>query len=336
MKYQNALLEKIYDYDNLLNAYYTARRGKRFREDVLKYSQKYEENLIILQNELIWKSYKTGTYNHFYVYDPKFRHIMSLPFRDRVFQHALHNILEPVFDRQFIYDSYACRTGKGTHTALNRCRYFMKKPKNRYCLKIDIRKYFDSIDHLILKQIIKKTVGDDTIWLIDDIIDSNDDIVGIPIGNLTSQLFANIYLNELDQYIKHEIKARYYIRYMDDMLIFGDKGWLNSILIDIKHYVNLHLKITSNDKTGICPIDSGVEFLGYINHRTYRKIKSQKRKRLMRYICKLNREYESGNIDNIKYQQSIQSIVSHLDQGSDYGFKYRLLKMSFNLAENVI
>jgi len=330
MKYCKDLLAKIYDYDNLLNAYYKACRGKRFRDDVLLFSHNYEEKLIELQNELIWRTYRTGYYNHFYIYDPKLRHIMSLPFYDRVLQHALHNIIEPIFDRQFIYDSYACRTGKGTHAALNRCRYFIRKPQNRYCLKIDIKKYFDSIDHAILKRIIRKTIGNDTIWLIDDIIDSNDAEIGIPIGNLTSQLFANIYLNELDQYVKHELKMRCYIRYMDDMLIFDDdKTKLKSILTDIKYYINTHLNINVNNKTGILPIDSGVEFLGYMNYRTHRRIKSQKRKRLLRYIRKLDNEYRSGDIDFENYKQRIQSIIGHLSRGSNYELIDRVKKYVF-------
>lgn len=324
MKYQNNLLEKIYNYDNLLDAYYRARRGKRYREDVLRYSQDYEKNIIILQNELIYKSYKTGHYNHFYVHDPKTRYIMSLPFRDRVLQHALHNIIEPIFDRQFIYDSYACRKGKGAIAALNRCRYFIRKP-HRYCLKIDIRKYFDSIDHFILKNIIKRTIGDDIIWLIDDIIDSNREDVGIPIGNLTSQLFANIYLNELDQFAKHELKTRYYIRYMDDILIFGDKNDLKAYLIDINYYLENYLKLKVNNKTGISVIDHGIEFLGYINYRTHRKIKSQKKKRLMRYIRKLNMLYKGGDITYNKYKQSIQSVIGYLDNGNNYGIKMAII-----------
>jgi len=325
MKYHSNLLEKIYNYDNLLDAYYRARRGKRYREDVLKYSQNYEENIIILQNELIYRSYKTGPYNHFYVHDPKTRHIMSLSFRDRVLQHALHNIIEPIFDRQFIYDSYACRKGKGTLAALNRCRYFIRKP-HRYCLKIDIKKYFDSIDHLILKNIIRKTIGDDIIWLIDDIIDSNGADVGIPIGNLTSQLFANIYLNELDQFAKHKLKIRYYIRYMDDILIFDDKDNLKAYLIDINHYLERHLKLKVNNKTGISIIDQGIEFLGYINYRTHRRIRYQKKKRLMRYIRKISMLYRNGEIAHDKYYQSIQSVVGYLDAGSNYSVKMAVLK----------
>lgn len=234
-KFRN-IYEKIYDFENLYQAYLEARKCKRYRQDVLQFSANLEENLIQIQNELIYKTYKVGRYREFFVYDPKKRLIMALPFKDRVVQWAIYRQLNPILDKQYIYDSYGCRIGKGTHKAADRLQYWLRqvyrKPEKYYYLKLDISKYFYRVDHQVLMEIIKKKFDDpDLIWLMDKIINSEDTKfglplnidpdkctiedrladVGMPIGNLTSQMFANLYLNELDQHVKHELKLHYYI-----------------------------------------------------------------------------------------------------------------------------
>lgn len=176
------MFEKIYDYQNLYIAYLNARKQKRYRYEVLKFSYELEENLIQIQNELIWKTYQPGPYRPFIVYEPKKRQIVALPFKDRVVQHALNNIIEPIFDRVMIYDSYACRKGKGTHKAAKRLAYFLGKPEMHYYLKGDVHSYFVSINHIVLKELIQKRIEDlDTLWLINTIIDHSHN-TGLPNG----------------------------------------------------------------------------------------------------------------------------------------------------------
>lgn len=238
------LFPKIYDFENLLEAYKAAIKSKRYRPDVMEYADKLEENLFDLQNNLIWGLYEVGHYHMFYVYEPKKRLIMSLQFKDRVAQHAIYRQLNPLIEKQYIKDSYACRVGYGTHAAIDRLQGWMRqterKPEKYYYLKLDVSKYFYRIDHEILKNILARQIKDKQLLdLLAKIIDCEDtrfglpmgaDIgdvafdemlfgVGLPIGNLTSQMFANLYLNELDQYCKHKLRIHYYIRYMDDVII---------------------------------------------------------------------------------------------------------------------
>lgn len=245
MKKIKGIFPKIYDFENLFCAYKAAIKCKRYRQDVMEYTDRLEDNLIILQNELIWGQYSVGTYNIFYVYEPKKRLIMSLLFKDRVAQHAIYRQINPLFEKKFIFDSYACRVGKGTHKAIDRLQYWLKqtdrKPKKYYYLKLDVSKYFYRIDHGILKKILAKMIDDPPLLdLMAKIIDCEDtkfglplgadigdvafdrmlDDVGLPIGNLTSQMFANLYLNELDQFCKHKLRLHFYIRYMDDIIIY--------------------------------------------------------------------------------------------------------------------
>lgn len=318
----NDLFPNVYDFENLFNAYLKARKNKRYNEDVLKFSANLEENLIQLQNELIYKTYEPGIYREFYVYDPKTRLVMAAPFRDRVLHHALCNVIEPIFDRTFYYHSYACRTNKGTHSGVactvKYLRKITKKHEHPYCFKADISKYFQSINHRILMDIIcQKIICKDTIWLIQKIVDSTanpTDInpVGLPVGNLTSQLCANIYLNELDKHIKHDLKCGYYIRYMDDFLILHpDKRYLNSLWAEVKEYLNNRLALKMNQKTAIFPIDQGVDFLGYRIWPNRIIIRKGSVKRIKRIVKKFNKRRISGNISDDKIRSVLASWLGH-------------------------
>lgn len=241
-------LDDIYDeicsYEGLYQSHLEARKGKRYRDDVLVFTDRLEENLIELQNELIWQTYKVGKYRQFYVREPKLRLVMALQYRDRIVQWAIYRQLYPFYDKMFIEDSYACRRGKGSHKAADKLQYWLRqvsrKPGKWYYLKLDISKYFYRVDHLVLLEILSRRIKDPRLFqLLREIINSEDtrfglpagvspdecpeedwlSDVGMPIGNLTSQLFANIYLNELDQLCKHELHLHYYIRYMDDVII---------------------------------------------------------------------------------------------------------------------
>ena len=302
------MFEQVYDYRNLYDAYIRARKQKRYRGEVLQFSYALEENLITLQNELIWKTYKVGAYRPFLVYEPKRRQIVALPFRDRVVQHALNNVIEPLFDKRMIYDSYACRRGKGTHKAAKRLAYFLGKPRNRYFIKADIKSYFASINHTILRAIIGRYINDEgVLWLIDEIIRSYPG-TGLPIGNLLSQLFANVYLHELDHYIKDSLGVKFYIRYMDDFIVLNEsKLYLKELLSDIQQFLSSNLALSLNPKTRIGKTAEGIEFVGY---RIWNRNKLIKKQSLFR-MRKKAKAWRHGKISDDRFLASIGSWIGH-------------------------
>ncbi|WPZ18931.1 reverse transcriptase domain-containing protein [Geobacillus subterraneus] len=349
MKRLGHLYERIVDYENLYNAYLNARKNKRFRGDVLEFSHNLEENLIQIQNELIYKTYKVGRYREFYVYDPKKRLVMALPFKDRVVQWAIYRVLEPVFDRQFIYDSYACRKGKGVQKAADRLQYWLRKldrgRKNPYYLKLDISKYFYRIDHDVLMGILRRKVKDqDVLWLLEKIVRSEDtkfgiplgdhdfeqeriDGVGMPIGNLTSQLFANLYLNELDQYAKHELHLHYYIRYMDDVIVLHEsKQELRKVLEEIDIFLRSELRLQLNNKTAIRPIRQGIEFVGYRIWPTHRKLKKKTAKKMKRRLKYLKRAYARGEVDADEIRSTLMSYLGLMKHANCHRLRQKILR----------
>lgn len=269
MKTYKNLYDKICDFENLHRAYKQAIKCKRYRREILEFSRDLEANLLGIQRDLVYQTYEHGSYREFIVWESKKRVIKAAPFRDRVIHHALCNIIEPIFDCGFIDQSYACRKDKGTHKAIKKLQSYLRAVgKQAYCLQCDISKYFGSIDHIILKSILRKKIADvKTLWLIEKIINSSCDLsaTGIPIGNLTSQLFANIYLNELDRFIKHQLRGKYYLRYMDDFLILGEvKKSLEVLKVIIQSYLTIKLKLTLHPhKAVIFPVRIGIDFLGY-------------------------------------------------------------------------
>ena len=232
MRRHGNLYHKICDLENLDLAFYKVSLGRRYYGDILQYKDTLEENLIKLQRELINKIYIPSPYRTFTLYEPKKRIIYVSPVKDRTVHHAIMNIVEPIWDSLFIFDSYACRKEKGTHTGVKRTVEFLRRSQQEwgkvYCLKCDITKFFPSINHHIMLRIIAQKIKcKETMWLFDRIVFNNtfdrDDpeSKNMPIGNLISQWGANLYLNDLDQYIKHVLKVKYYIRYMDDFLILN-------------------------------------------------------------------------------------------------------------------
>jgi retron-type reverse transcriptase len=323
----------ICDFDNIHKAYLKARKNKRYNRDVLEFSSSLEENLINIQNHLIWKSYSPGRYKYFTIYEPKERIIAALPFRDRVVHHALCNIIEPIFERSMIYDSYACRIGQGVIAGVNRTTYYLRSARaewgNIFCLKGDIKKFFPSIDHSVLKGIIhKKIVCSDTLTLIDTIIDSTDTNESLPIGNLTSQLWANVYLNELDHFIKDRLKIKYYVRYMDDFIIVHhSKQFLQNILAEISGYLENVLKLTLNRKTQIFPVGPrSVDFLGYRIWPDYRLLRKANIKRNKRKFKKYQREYSDGIIDLKNIHPGILSWLAHCKHADTWQLRNKVLK----------
>lgn len=249
-------------------------------------------NIIKLHLDLKKFEYRHSLYEAFNISDPKPRSIHKAQVRDRLLHHAIYKILQPFFDRTFISDSYSCRIGKGTHRAINRFKYFANKiSKNNtstcWVLKCDIRKFFASIDHEIMLRILKTYIQDERIVnLLEIIIRSfstrQDLAVGLPLGNLTSQLLVNIYMNEFDQFVKHKIKAKYYVRYADDFVfLFGDKNHLKDILSKVSEFLETKLKLSlPPNKVFIKTLASGVDFLGWVNFPHHRVLRTTTKRRM--------------------------------------------------------
>lgn len=323
----------IYDFENLYQSAETAAKEKRYKGNVLKFFDNLEENLIQLQNELIWKTYELGPFFTFEKYEPKRRVISALPFRDRVVQIALCNIIEPVFEQRFIYDTYACRLNKGSYAAANRLSYFLGKPDATKYLKCDINKYFKSIDIELLQQLImaRYVEDDDIMWLIRKILYHDYHNDGIKIGNRFSQLGANAFLGELDFFLKVKNQIPYYIRYMDDFIIVSDStATLKKYLEMIENFLQnvLHLKL--NDKTKIDYCRNGIDFVGY---RIFPKNKIIK-KQSMNRTRNVFKGWRDGKITDEKYLASIGSRCGHAKGTASYKFYMNILLKSLQNALN--
>jgi len=322
------LYHQLSRFFNIYNAYLKARRNKKYKQDVIAFSMNLEKNLIKIQEELFYEKYSPGTYRSFYVYEPKKREILALQFKDRVVQHAINNIVEPIFEKSFIYDSYACRTGKGTHKAVNRLSYFLKVAKRNwkdvYCLKGDIKQYFPSINREILKNMIDKKIIDEKMNnLLYIIIDGAPNVKGIPIGNLTSQLFANIYLNSFDHFIKERLKIKYYVRYMDDFIILMPlKYQLRELLLLINDYLIDILQLTLNSKSSIFNYRRGIDFLGYRIWPTHRLLRKRSVKKIKRYL----KYCEKNNIPFVERRQIINAWLGHASYANTYNLRQKILK----------
>lgn len=271
-------------------------RGKRKRIDVQEFERYLMHNVLALHHNLANGTYRHGGYRHFKISDPKPRDIHKASVRDRLLHHALYRQLYPFFDRTFISDSYSCREGKGTHRAVNRFHSFaykVSKNDTRTCwvLKCDIRKFFASVDQAILMDILRSYIPDKYIlWLIDAIIGSFSSTApgkGLPLGNLTSQLLVNIYMNEFDQFVKHTLKAKYYIRYADDFIFLSpDYAWLMSLLSHIHIFLSDHLKLKLHpDKVLIKTLFSSVDFLGWVHFPDHRVLRTSTKRRMLKAVA---------------------------------------------------
>jgi retron-type reverse transcriptase len=309
MKRHGNLFTRVCTFENLLLAARKASRGKRFRDNILTFNAVLEKEILLLQKQLRSQTYRPGSYMAFYIYEPKKRLISAAPFRDRVAHHALCNVIEPIFESGFIFDSYANRKWKGTHRAVDRYTEFSRK--NHYVLKCDIKKFFPSMDHVILLEIINRKIKcPETLWLIRTIIEGSnpqepvldyypgDDLFtpverrkGLPIGNLTSQFFANIYLSPLDHFVKERLRCRYYIRYVDDFVIFSDeKEQLWEIMSRIGQFLDgLRLRLHPK-KCFVVPVPEGMDFLGYRVFPTHRRIRAETLRRFLKRLRNLYRE----------------------------------------------
>lgn len=338
------------NYTCLYNAYRKAAKGKRYRGDVLQFTDNLEGNLLALLDDLKNHTYTVGAYREFYVYEPKKRLIMALPFRDRVAQWWVYSLLYPIFDKTFIEDSYACRRGKGQKAAADRLQDMIKQTEvlggKWYYLKLDIAKYFYRIYHDKLMEILERKIKDpDMLELLNVIVkgdgtnafglsicDNVEDAErltdrGMPIGNLTSQLLANVYLNELDQFCKKVLGTKFYIRYMDDVIILSQsKEELHEIKERISKFLDEELQLALNKKTCIRPVSMGIQFVGlhiWSTHRTVRKSTSLRIKRRLKAAAK---QYVAGNLTYERYNSTLQSYMGMMNHNDCYRFKMQLLE----------
>jgi RNA-directed DNA polymerase len=325
--------EDIISVDNLLSAWQEFIKGKRERKDVQEFSFRLMDNILELHKDLADFTYKHGNYQAFNISDPKPRNIHKASVRDRLLHHAIYRILYPFFDRTFISDSFSCRLNKGTHKSINRFRSFAYKAsknntKTCWVLKCDIKKFFANIDHRILIEILSEYISDKKILcLLGRVIcsfSSASKEVGLPLGNLTSQLFVNVYMNEFDRFVKHKLKAKYYVRYADDFVVLSeDKKWLENQIQLIKDFLSENLKLDLHpDKVFIKTLYSGVDFLGWIhfpNHRIVRTVTKRK-------IIKIIRENQN--------LETINSYLGLIKHGNSY--KIGQLIKSIKLANVTI
>ena len=289
----------IISVDNLLAAWKEFVRGKRKRADVQEFQLRLMENILALHTDLCNKTYRHGPYQQFKIADPKPRDIHKATVRDRLLHHAVYRILYPFFHKRFISDSFSCQLGKGTHRALNRFRDFGKRAsfahtQTCFILTCDIRKFFANIDHALLLRIFARSILDlDILWLLGRIIGSFNSGTagkGLPLGNLTSQLFVNIHMNEFDQFVKHQLKARYYVRYADDFVILHQgRRELERLLLRIEAFLLEQLKLSLHpDKVFIKTLASGVDFLGWVHFPTHRVLRTATKRRMLARVNERN------------------------------------------------
>jgi len=348
LKRHKNLYDDVCDFENLLLSARKAQQGKRGNPRVQTFNHRIETELLTLQEELQAQTYRPGAYRTFTINDPKTRMISAAPFRDRVVHHALCNIVEPIFERVFIHDSYACRKGKGTHAAVDRFTQFMHS--NEYVLKCDIKKYFASIDHEILKQLIRRKIGcPRTLWLIDLIIDHSnpqefvDDYFpsdnlftpssrrkGLPLGNQTSQFFANIYLDPLDHFVKEKLGCRAFIRYVDDFVVLEqDISRMWEVHRAIEAFLHERLRLNLHPrKQFVTPVRVGIDFLGYRVFPAHRLLRRSSGYRFARRLRTMQQQYRSGVLSPASVQQRIASWVGHAKHADTYGLRTALFSQA--------
>ena len=344
MKTYNKLYEKLCTKENLMSAFKKARKGKSSKNYVINFESSLDKNINILQEQLKSKTYYPSKLKKFIIRDPKTRTIHSSIFRDRIVHHAIINIIQPIYEKRFIYDSFASRKDKGTHIAVRRFEYFVNKISSNgmkvknpytnnsirgYVLKADVKHYFNTIDHNILINILRRKIKDeDLIELIRIVLSNFESKIkgkGLPLGNYTSQFFANVYLNNLDYFIKHRLQAKYYIRYVDDFVILHkEKKVLSEFRSKIEKYLkNLRLELHP-DKSEIHALRNGITFLGYRVFYHYRLL----RKRNIRYFKnKLSKKlelYNSGLIDKEHLESFLQGWNGYSNFANTHNFNKRI------------
>ena len=337
----NISYDQVCSWENLRLAYAKAARGKRGKPAAAAFEFGLADNLLELRHELLSRSYEPGRYHSFYIHDPKHRLISAAPFRDRVVHHALCNLIEPVFERGFIFDSYANRCGKGTHRALDRAQAFARR--YRYVLQCDVQQFFPAIDHQVLRTALQRRIDDPGIlWLVDQILHSTsgvlaeeyqmawfpgDDLLaanrprGLPIGNLTSQFWANCYLDPFDHFVKRELQCRGYLRYVDDFLLFGDDkrtlwAWHAAVVERLNR-----LRLTIHSGAHPRPTNEGFPFLGFVVYPTHRRLKRRKVVAYRRRLKRLVAGWIAGEHTREAMVTSLLGWINHARYGDTWGLR---------------
>ena len=336
MKRTGNLFSKIVERDNIELAFRLARKGKQWQDTIKIFELQKEENIEKIRTSLIDKTFSTSKYETFVVYEPKRRVIYKLPFNpDRIVQHALMNIVEPIWESFFINDSYACRKGKGIHAGSRKTMDFIRKVgKGGYCLKMDISKFYPSISHEILFKLIQRKIKcEDTLDVFRDIIYSIQGGYNVPVGNYTSQWLGNLYLNELDQFVKHKLKGKCYIRYCDDFILFDkDKNYLKDCAAAMVSFLDevLNLKLSKNR---IFPVTHGVDFLGYRHFSDYVLLRKSSAVRIKRRLKKLPQLFHKGIVDKDQLRSSIASTTGWLKWCNSFNLSKSLDLTQFGDAD---
>lgn len=333
MKTYSDIFDYIISPENLFSAWDEFKKGKQRKSDVQRFEFYLERNLFQLHRDLKDKTYRHGPYEGFYICDPRVRHIHKAIVRDRVLHHAIFRILNPIFEPTFIPNSFSCRIGKGTHKGVLAIEQMLRKESKNYTgpcfvLKCDVRKFFDTVNHSVLLEILNKRIADqNALWLLKEIIGSYAtgyvnllERKGLPIGNLTSQLFANVYLNELDQFIKHTLGLKLYARYTDDFVIISkDRECLKTLVSPIQGFLKNQLSLELHPrKIGIWKFHQGIDFLGYVTLPHYRVLRMNTRRRIFRKIKERIGQYRNAMIDHDKLSQSLQSYLGVLSHANTY------------------
>ncbi len=337
---------QLCDWDNLLCAYHRAAKGKRGHPNVAAFEYRLEDQLLELQHELQTQTYRPGAYDSFYIHEPKRRLISAAPFRDRVIHHALGNVIEPLFERSFIFDSYANRKKKGTHRALKRCQQFARR--YRYVLQCDIKQFFPSIDHAILRDTLARKIDDAQImWLVEQILASGVGILadeyapvyfpgddsapggaafavnrprGLPIGNLTSQFWANCYLNPFDHFVQRELRCPAYLRYVDDFLLFADDKHQLAAMQRALVARLARFRLTIHP-TNCKPVANGIPFLGFVVFSEQRRLKRRKGIAYARRLRTMLQQYRAHAITREQLIASVRSWINHIRFANTHGLR---------------
>ena len=345
-----SLFAEIIAWPNLLAAYRQAAKGKRGKPAAAAFEHQLADRLLQLQDELTRRTYQPGAYVNFTIHEPKQRRVSAAPFRDRVIHHALCNVIEPLFEAQFIADSYANRLGKGTHRAVNRLHSFARR--YRYVLRLDVVKHFPSLDHAVLLNLLRRTIDDEaTLWLCEQIIQSGDGVLadeydmvyfpgddlfaierprGLPIGNLTSQFWSNVYLDPLDQFVTQTLGCPAYLRYVDDFCLFSDSKrqlyeWKRAVVDCLAR-----LRLTIHEPPAqVIPCAHGIPWLGFVVYPTHRRIKARNVVKFSRRLRERWSEYCAGQISFAEFDASVQGWINHVRYADTWGLREHVLGQGF-------